>query len=437
MRIAVRLTSALLLLGALAAPTSANDIIPGGKQEHPILLKGGNLYTVSGGIQPATDLLFDNGRITRIGPRLVPPQGTEIIDVTGQNIYPGLIDAYTSLGLVEIGAVRATVDISEVGTTNPDVLAEIAYNPDSEILPTVRANGITTALVVPGGGLVMGRSSLMNLDGWTREDAAEKHIVALHINWPAVAIVNAWWSERSVEDQKREIANNTKALDRLFDDARAYDIARKADPSLPIDSRWEAMRTVLTGELPVIISAHDSRQIEHAVAFSKKEGFRMILAGGRESGKVASLLKVNHIPVIYGNVNELPMRTDDDYDEAFKIPGELARSGIEFCIATFDTWNARNLPFQAGYSAAFGLTKEDALKAITISPAKILGVDKDLGSLEIGKKATIVVSKGDILDMSTAGVTLEFIEGRKVDLNSKHTELYRKYQAKHWTPPAH
>lgn len=428
----------ILLLGLLlvAGAVCANNIIPGAKQTHPILLKGGTLYTVSNEVMPNTDLLFDNGRITQIGQNITPPSGAEIVDAMGKFVYPGIIDAYSNIGLVEVGSIRATTDEGEVGKNNADVQSQIAYNPDSEIIPTIRTNGITTVLVVPGGSLVQGQSCLMNLDGWTREDAAEELRVGLHLNWPQAAIITAWWMERTPEEQKKEMEQNKAALGTLFDDARSYMIAKKADPSLPQDSRWEAMLPIFSGELPVYIYANDYRQIEDAVAFSKKYGFRMILTGGRESWKLISLLKENNIPAIYGNVDDMPLRPDDDYDQSFKIPKLLQDAGVKFCVATFDNWNARNLPFQAGYTVAFGLTKDQAIRSITLSAAEILGVAKDLGSLEVGKKATLFVSRGDILDPMSAGVTMEYIEGRKVDLDNKQLELYRKYLAKHWSPAA-
>ncbi|MCM2271090.1 MAG: amidohydrolase family protein [candidate division Zixibacteria bacterium] len=425
----------LMLVVLLVSTGAAHDYIPGAKQSAPILLKGGTLYTVSGGVLPNTDLLFDNGRITQIAPTITPPNGAEVIDVTGQYVYPGMINGQTQIGLVEVGSVRGSNDNNEIGRNNADLRAWVAYNPDSEIIPTVRSNGVLTCLVVPGGALLQGRSSLMNLDGWTREDAAEKPVVALHMTWPAVAIVDAWWMEKSAEEQKKDMDENRAAIGRLFEDARAYWLAKQADPRIKIDSRWEAMLPIFTRELPVIIYADDYRQIDEAVAFSKKHGFRMILSGGKEAWKASELLKLNDIPVVVAPTTSLPMRHDDDYDLAYRIPGLIAKAGLKFCFGTFDSWSARNLPFQAGNACAYGLDKETALRAITLSPAEIFGVEKDLGSLDVGKKATLIVSKGDILDPLTHGVTLAFIEGRKVDLDNKHKELYRKYDAKHTEIP--
>ncbi len=423
-----------LLVVLLAASVAAHDYLPGSRQQLPILLKGGDLYTVSGGTLRATDMLFENGRITQIGHGLIPPSGAEIIDITGQFVYPGIINAHTNLGLIEIGEARATNDLGERERNCAEVAAHIAYNPDSELLPTVRTNGITTALVVPTGQLITGRSSLMNLDGWTKEDAAERMIVGLHLNWPQVSVINAWWMEKSSEDQKKEMVENQAALRQIFADARAYQAAKQADPNLKMDLRWEAIRPILTGEQPLLVQADDYRQIEAAVNFASEMRVRMILTGGRESWKLTDLLKRKNVPVIYGPVMALPMRDDDEFDLPFRTPKLLAEAGVKFCIATFDTWNGRNLPFHAGYAVAMGLTPDDALRSITLSPAEILGVANDLGSLEVGKKATLIVSGGDIFDELSSKITRMFIEGRRVDLNNKQLELYNKYQAKRYTP---
>jgi len=431
--------SLTIILTFLSTWVSAHDYVPGQKQTGPVMLRGGDLYTVSDGVKEQTDLLFENGRITQIGKNLTSPENTEVIDVTGKRVYPGLIAPYTSIGLIEIGEVRATNDISEVGSTNPDVQAHVAYNPDSEIIPSVRSNGITTALIVPGGGLVTGRSSLINLDGWTVEDAAEKLDVGLHIIWPQAAVIDAWWMEKSLEEQKKEMAENRKKIYQIFDDARAYYLARQANPNIKVDSRWEAMIPILTGERPVFIMANDYRQIEQAVSFAREYNLSLILAGGAEAWMLTDLLKENDIPVILKRTQSLPMREDDGYDLAYHLPALMAEAGIKFCLSTAGSGggsatSVRNLPLQAGQATAFGLSRREALRAVTLSTAEILGVADDLGSLNVGKKATLVVSEGDILDPLTHNVVLEFIEGRRVDLDNKHKELNRKYRQKRFEP---
>ena len=420
------LVSALLL----SSTVFANNVVPGKKQTTPVLLKGGTLYTVSHGVLPATDLLFEDGKITSIAKDIQPPSGAQVIDVSGMNVYPGIIAANTTLGLIELDAARPTNDQAEVGSNNPDVAAHVAYNPDSEVPPTVRALGITTALIVPQGGLVTGRSCLMNLDGWTKEDAAEKLIVGLHLVWPQAAIINAWWMDKSAETQKKEMEQGRQNITEIFDNARAYSVAKKANPNIKIDSRWEAMLPVFTGELSVFITANDYRQIEQAVNFAIVQKIRMVLVGGAEAWRAPSLLK-GHVPVILGPTASMPYRADDDYDQPYKLARQLNDWGLTWCMSPGGAgWNSRNLPFYAGFASAFGLSKEAALRAITLSPAEILGVADRLGSLDVGKKATIVVSKGDILDPIHAGVTREWIGGREINLDNKQLQLYRKYSQK-------
>lgn len=424
----------LLAIVLLTAAVYGHDYVPGEPQSQPILLRGGDLYTVANGVMSATDLLFDKGRIVQIGKNLTPPDNCRVIDVSGKRVYPGMIDGCTTLGLIEIGEVRATNDQAEVGQTTPEVAAWVAYNPDSEILPSVRANGITTALVVPDGSLIRGRSSLMNLDGWTREDAAEKSVVAVHMSWPRTRIITAWWMQQSAEEQQKQIDEDRRALKQVFDDARAYATAKAVNPALDIDERWEAMLPLFSREMPLVIHADDAAQIEEAVAFGQRENLRIILAGAREAYLQLDLLKKYDIPIILTSTYRTPMREDDDYDTPYALAGMLEKAGIRFCIASFSYTGSRNLPFQAGMAHAFGLSLEGALRSVTLSPAEILGVAEDLGSLEVGKKATLIVSEGDVLDHIGHNVTMEFIGGAAVDLNNKQKELYEKYQQKHYQP---
>ncbi|UCC44203.1 MAG: amidohydrolase family protein [Candidatus Zixiibacteriota bacterium] len=422
-----KLAAALFLL---CSSILAHDYVPADEQDHPILLVGGNLFTVSGDVLNGTDLLFDNGIITQIGRDLVAPPRCEIIDVTGKNVYPGLIAPVTSLGLIEIGAVRATNDRHEMGRMTPEVKAHTAYNPDSEIIPTIRANGVTTVQVAPDGRLIYGRSCILNLDGWTVEDAAIKLVDAMHMDWPRASVVRAWWESRSAEEQRRDMRQNLDAIKQVFEDARTFAKARALDPTTPLDLRLDALVPVVKGEIPLFVGANDCRQIEQAVLFCKEQGIRMVLVGGREAWKVTDLLKENSTPVIYGSMLSLPMRQDYAYDVPFKVPKVLKDAGVQFCIAVFSATGVRNLPFNTGQAVAYGLDHADALRAVTLSTAEILGIDDQQGSLEIGKKATLIVSEGDILDYLGHRVTTMFIDGRAVDLDSKHKELNRKYRAK-------
>ena len=420
----------LALLAMCAVAVQAHDYVPAPPQSQPILLKGGTVYTVANGVLDNTDVLFDKGIITQVGENLVAPPDALVIDVKGKSVYPGLIALGTTLGLIEIGAVRATNDIGEIGRINPDVQSHMAYNPDSEIIPTIRSNGIAYAQIVPGGELIRGRSCLLNLDAWTKDDAAVEYEVGLHVDWPQVNIITAWWERRTPEEQREDMARAMKDFRQVFDDAQAYRLAKEADPGTPVDSRWEAMLPVLSGKLPLFVHAGDYRQIEQAVAFARERKLRMVLMGGDEAAKAADLLVANDIPVVYFSTMGLPPGQDEPYDQAYSTPRILHEAGVKLCLAVGGASGVRNLPFDAGHAVGFGLPADAALRAITLTPAEVLGVADRVGSLEVGKRATIVVSDGDIMNMLTQNVTHLFIDGRAVDLDNKHKELYRKYRAK-------
>ncbi len=415
---------------ALASAAGAHDQVPAPEQNHPVLLKGGDLYTVAHGVLPGTDLLFEDGRITAIGPGLAPPPGAEVIEVAGRRVYPGLIAPQTTLGLTEIEAVRATRDLIEVGEVTPEAAAHAAFNPDSELIPTVRSHGITTAQVAAQGALLRGRSFTTHLDGWTKEDSAVKLVDGLVLRWPNAAVVEAWWMEEKPEEQRKRMAEERRRLRQAFEAASAYHLAKTADSTRPVDLRWEAMRPVLTGEQPVYVVANDYRQIVEAVAFAREHGLRMVLVGGREAYKLSDLLLENDVPVILDSTTSLPLREDDPYDLPYRLPSLLYEAGVRFCLSHPRSWDARNLPFQAGLAVAFGLPEDLALRAVTLSTAEILGIDADLGSLDVGKEATLFVSDGDVMDTLGQQVTLMFIRGRRVDLDDRQKELYRKYDQK-------
>ncbi len=424
---------AMLLSGmAWATIAVAHDQVPGAKQTRPVLLRGGDLYTVSQGVMPQTDLLFDNGKITAIGKGLAAPAGAQVVDVAGQRVYPGLVAAATTVGLIEIGAVRATDDLAEVGALTPEVEAHVAYNPDSEVIPTLRSNGLTTVQVIPRGELLTGQTYVAHLDGWTKEDAALRLSAGLHLGWPSAGVINAWWMPLSPEDQKRQQTERRQKLAQAFDDALSYHRARAADSSTPVDLRWEAMRPLFAGKLPLLVSADDYRQIVEALSFTKARGLKMVLVGGAEADLAADLLKAQNVPVILRAPTALPPRPDQGFDQTFGLAARLHAKGVKFALALPDEAPAgqRNLAFEAGFASAYGLPKDQALRAVTLSPAEILGVADREGSLEVGKNATLFVSQGDVLDFLGQKVTSMWIEGRAVDLDNRHRMLERKYRQK-------
>lgn len=430
-RVSLVVLIGLLSLGSLPA----SDEIPGARQRRPIALVGGTIHTVAGSSIPDGTLLFDKGRITQVGKtnQVRVPAGAEEISIAGKHVYPGLFEAHTNIGLVEINAVRATRDYSESGSINPNVKANVAVNPDSELIPVTRSNGVLLAVAAPHGGLISGKSAVLQLDGWTYEDLTLKPDVGLHVNWPNMKPVLDWWVEKSPKEQLKERDEALTRLQKVFDDARAYQQARDDEQSQQaFDARLEALLPVLEGKLPLIVRADDLHQIQAAVAFAVNQNVKLILFGGFDAPHCADLLEKHNIPVIVSAVYRLPRRRHDDYDAAYTLPSRLQKAGIKFCISgsgRFGASNVRNLPYHAATAAAFGLSRDEALKAITLYPAEILGVAGRVGSLELGKDATLFVADGDILETPTL-VESAYVQGRKVELNDKHKRLWRKYQEK-------
>lgn len=423
--VSAALVSALALNSAMA-----HDQIPGDKQESPIVLQGGTLHTVANGVLTDSDLVFENGKITAIGRNVSIPDGAEVIDISGQHVYPGVIAMDTTIGLNEIEAVRATRDAREVGDVHPEVAGHIAFNADSEIIPTVRYHGITHAQVVPEGSLVNGQSSLMHLDGWNYQDALVSGELGVHVSWPRTYVVNTWWERRSADEQRKANEESRQQLMEVFADAKAYYDAKQADRPIPLDQRWEAMLGLFDGSKKLYVHANDKRQLEQAIDTSQEYGFELVLMGARDAWRIADKLAELNIPVVFGSPYGLPARNDEGYDQDFSSPARLAEAGVNFAISYPGYWDVRNLPFAAGNAVAFGLDQQQALAAITLKPAEFLGVADKLGSLEVGKSASLSVSEGDLLDPIGQKLTHLYIDGRKVSLNSRHTELYEKYRQK-------
>ena len=425
----------LAALALLALPLTASDQVPAPPQDHPIALVGGTIHTVSGSVIQKGTVLFEAGKITAVGTNINLPPGTEEIDISGKQVYPGMIAAHTIIGLVEIGAVRATLDYIEVGDIKPNVRAQTAFNPDSEILPVTRANGITLALSVPGGGAISGTSGLMMLDGWTWEDMTLKAPVGLHVRWPRMDINQSRFAD-SPEEQQETRDKHIKLIRAAFTEARAYLKAKEAEsqhgvPYHDSDLRWDAMIPVLKGEIPVMVHANEIRQIQAAVDWATEEGVQMVLVGGRDAWRMTDLLKEKDIAVIIDGVHVTPRRRWEDYDTPFTNALKLYQAGVKFCITGGGgAAHERNLPYHAATAAAYGLPKEEALKAVTLYPAQILGIADQVGSIEEGKDATLIVTDGDPLEIMTH-IEREFIQGRDIDLSSRHTQLYTKYKAKY------
>ncbi|MEW5875855.1 MAG: amidohydrolase family protein [Candidatus Zixiibacteriota bacterium] len=423
---------ALAVVVMAANSTSASTQIPAAPQTRPVALTGATIHPVSGPDIPNGTVVFAEGKIIAIGANVDIPQEAERIDAGGKHIYPGLIDAYSRIGLTEIGSIRATRDYSETGEINPNVRAEVAVNPESEVIPVTRSNGVLMALAAPGGSVLSGMSALLVLDGWTWEDMTLKAPVAMHLEWPRMTTVTAWWQRQTEEEQIKRRDDNLKEISDAFAEARRYLTAMRAAPSdHQPDSRWEAMIPVLEGKLPIIVSANEVQQIQAAVAFAERENVRIIIYGGYDAPYCADLLTRRGIPVMTQETHSTPSRRWEAYDDPFTLADRLRKAGIQFCITGGGgASNARNLPYFAATAAAYGLPHDEALKSITLYPAQILGVADRVGSIESGKDATLIVTNGDILEIPTQ-VEMAFIQGRQVDLSDKQKLLWMKYREKY------
>lgn len=411
-----------------------------------LLLTNGILHTVSGPILTNAALLVRDGKIAALGPGVTEP-ADQTLDLQGQHVFPGLIAPITVLGLLEIEAVRATRDTTESGQYTPDVFAWKAVNPDSELLPVARANGYTHAQPIPLGSVVSGHSAVIALDGWTIEDLVVNPAAGLHVVWPSFALTVAPRGRspgrargKSLEDQVKEREQKLRELDDFFTEAEAYAKARSAAKDtngFPLVPAWEAMLPALRGEVPLFLHADEIRQIESAVNWAVRRKYRAVLAGGRDAWRAADLLATNHIPVAYEHVFTQPVREVDPYDAQFSAPAVLAQAGVQVSFTEgtdrFGASNVRNIPYAAAQARAFGLPYEEAIRGLTLYPARILGVADRLGSLEPGKDATFFVADGDILDLRR-NVLRMWIGGREVSLESRHTRLYDRYRQRPQTP---
>jgi imidazolonepropionase-like amidohydrolase len=404
------------LLGALSGVAGASDQIPGGPQKGPIAIVGALVHTVSGRVIENGTVVFAAGKIVAVGKGVAVPEGAEVIRAEGKHVYPSLIDANSDIGLVEVNSVRATIDSRETGNINPNVRAVAAFNPDSELIPVNRANGVLIALSAPTGGLVAGRSAVMVLDGWTWEDMTLKADAGMHVRWP------------------REPGKDLNDLAEVLDQTARYVASRATSASpQPLDLRLEALAAVVDGSLPMIVDATSVTQIESAVAFANQRKLKLIIHGGYEAVHCAELLKRADVPVMISSVYRTPSGRDNPYDEAYTLPKRLKDVGVKFCICSggrFGASGLRNLPYHAATAAAFGLEQDEALRAITLSAAEILGVADRVGSIATELDATLFIADGNILETETQ-VEQAFVQGRKVDLDNRHQQLYRKYKAKY------
>ena len=434
-----------LSLGAIGIATpcavQGQVVIPTAAQSQPVVLKGATIHTVTKGTITNGTIVMDRGKIVAIGgPEIVAPRGAKVVDYTGKHIYPGHIDAYSAVGITEIGAVDVSNDINELGDFNPNVRPEVAVNPESRHIGTTRNAGVLVAFSTPGGGVISGMSSAMSLEGWTWEEMSMKGSAALNVNWPDP---NArprrfgggpppGMGGRGGPPQPapKTYAEQVEQIRNWFAEARAYRDAVKAGQNVRTDSRYASMIPALNGEIPVVVAAEGVAQINDAITWARQEGVKLVIRGGRDAVQVAARLKAENVPVILTSTMGAPSRSDEGYDEAYRTPAQLHAAGVKFVIAgESGALYSYRLPWDAGVAVAFGLPEEEALKSVTINAAEVMGVADKVGSLEVGKEATLIITTGTPLDM-TSNIIQSYIQGREIDMNDIQKQFFKKYLEK-------
>jgi imidazolonepropionase-like amidohydrolase len=417
------------------AANAQDDVYPVGPQKGTIYITNATIHVGNGTVINNGTIKITDGKIAQVGTNI--STSGEVIDVKGKQVYPGLILPETDLGLKEIAnAVRGSNDFQEIGEWNPNVQSVVAYNTDSKIINTLKANGILLANVAPSGSLLPGATSVVQLDAWNWEDATYKRNAAMVFDMPS--LVNRrgrfggggfFGQQQPQTDPVKEGLDKIEEVKKFFREAKAY--AQESNHK-ETNLKFEAMKPLMEKKQKLLVHADVVKQMLVAIDFVKEFGIDVVIVGGSESWQIADLLKQNNISVILAREHRLPETEDEDIDQPFKTPFLLQKAGVLFALNDdFDEARYRNLAFNAGEAASFGLSKEEALTAITLSTAKILGIDERTGSIEAGKDANIVVSEGDILDIRTSIITAAFIQGRKVSLENKQTQLYERYKHKY------
>lgn len=405
---------------------------PAPKQTKSILILGAKAHLGNGNVIENSLISIIDGKIATIGDATImkPAKHDVMIDASGKHVYPGFIAPNSTLGLVEIDAVRASDDESEIGEFNPHVRSIIAYNSESKLVETTRPNGVLIAQITPRGGRIPGSSSIVQLDAWTWEDATIKANDGIHLNWPRSYSRAGWWAKPEGIEMNKNYEPQIKEIQAYFDNAFAYLGSKNTKKDIP----YEAMKGLQSGEKTLFINANGEKEIIDAVLFKKKNNIKnMTIIGGYYAFRVAPLLKENNVSLLLKRIHDLPLLEDEDVNLPYKNAKLLVDAGVLVGLQNagdMERMQTRNLPFYAGTCAAWGLSKEQALQLISGNTAKILGIDKQYGTLEAGKSATLFISEGDALDMKSNLISLAFIDGRNISLESHHTELYKRYKEK-------
>jgi len=432
--LAPALSAALLLpfpsFGAQEAAAQVRMTVP--PQSQAVALTGATIHTVTHGVIENGTIVFDGGVITAVGQNVAIPAGARVVDVSGKHIYPGLIDAYSTVGITEIGAVDVSSDINELGDFNPNVRAEVAVNAESRHIGTTRNAGVLVTLTTPGGGLVSGLSSAMNLEGWTWEEMSLEGAAAMNVNWPnpRPSRFGGFGGGQGQQSQSQSYEEQVRSLKDFFADARAYRDAVAAGVPVRSDSRYAAMIPALNGDIPVIVAANGVAQMNDAITWAQEEGIRIVIRGGQDAIHIAQRLAENDIPVILTSTMSAPGRAWEGYDGAYTTPARLHEAGVRFAISGgAGAAYANRLPWEAGVAVAFGLPEEEAVKSVTINAARFMGIDDRVGSLEPGKDATLLITTGSPLDL-TSDIEQAYIQGRELNMMDIHRFFFEKYMEK-------
>jgi hypothetical protein len=420
-----------IVLFLLCVTLSFAQQTPAPKQTEDFAIVGATAHIGNGSVIENSVIVVSNGKITTVGPASTPLTKQIVIDAKGKHVYPGFIVSNGTLGLVEVDAVKASNDLSELGTFNPHIRSIIAYNAESKIVESMRPNGVLLGQVVPRGGRITGTSSIVQYDAWNWEDAAIKTDDGIHINWPNSFSRGRWWlGEDPGLKPNKDYNKQVKELVDYMSESKSYNKGSKDERHLP----FEALAGLFDSSKRLYINVDDEKGITDAVNFAKEHGITKItIIGAYQAGNLTNFLKQNNVSVFLRRVHTRPELEDDDYDLPYKLAKKLVDAGVLVSLepsGQMERMNSRNLPFYAGTTVAHGLSKEQALQLITENAAKILGIDDMYGTLEVGKSATLFISEGDALDMRTNKVTHAFIDGRNLSLETHQTKLWKRYSEK-------
>lgn len=437
-----KILSTILTTAFAITVFAQSNVLPAPAQKGVMYVTNATIHVGNGKVIEKGTIVVRDGKIEKVGNDITVPAGeTNVVDAKGKQIYPGLILPVSSLGLIEIGAVKATTDVKEIGDMNPNVRSIVAYNTDSKVINTLRSNGILAANIVPQGDFLAGSSSVVQLDAWTWTDAAIQVDGGMHLYMPSLIPrpsfgrfggggpggPNAAGMQQS--DPVKEGIEKIEKLKAFFREAKAYNASATHEET---NLKYESVKNLFDKKQKFYVHANQVKQMLVALDFVKEFGFDLVIVGGSESWQIADLLKQHNVSVILQQMHSLPTSNDDAVDQPYKAAAELQKAGVTFAISDDDgQTRGRNLPFNAGTAVTYGLSKEDALAAITLNAAKIMGVADKTGSIEAGKEANFIISSGDILDMSTSNVTDAFIQGRKINLDDKQKQLNDRYEQKY------